>query len=85
MRSLLFAALIISVSSGAASAQSCYDLWYERNAIFNANGFCFKSRLGRETFNNSDCWTSRAKLSRSEQGRVNSIRAEERRRGCKVN
>ena len=70
---------------GNVQAKSCYDLWYERNAIMNANGYCFESRLGQETFDNTDCWTSNIKLSPSEKRRVTSIRNEERRRGCKVN
>lgn len=69
----------------AASAASCWDLWYERNAIFDRNGYCFTSNLGKRTFNNADCWTSNPSLSGSEQRRVARIQAEERRRGCKVN
>ncbi|MEM7193265.1 MAG: YARHG domain-containing protein [Pseudomonadota bacterium] len=76
--------VVLATTTGAA-AQSCYDLWYARNAIFYANGYCFKSQLGKQTFNNADCYTSNPKLSPGEQRRVDAIRAEERRRGCKVN
>ena len=69
----------------AASAASCWDLWYERNAIYDQNGYCFSSSLGKRTFNNADCWTSNPTLSQWEQRRVAQIQAEERRRGCKVN
>ena len=72
-------------SVAPASAQSCYDLWYERNAIYDAYGYCFTSRLGRETFNNSDCYTKHVDLSPDDQYRVDMIQREERRRGCKVN
>ncbi len=68
-----------------AMAASCYDLWYQRNAIYDENGYCFKTDLGRETFDNSDCWTDNPRLSKSEQRRVDAIRREERRRGCHVN
>ena len=44
----------------AASAASCWDLWYERNAIYDQNGYCFSSSLGKRTFNNADCWTPEA-------------------------
>lgn len=79
------AALAMLVSASPVLAASCYDLWYERNAIYDANGYCFKTRLGKETFDNSDCWTSNPQLTRAEQRRVEKIRREERRRGCKVN
>jgi hypothetical protein len=69
----------------AASAASCWDLWYERNAIYDRNGFCFSTSLGKRTFNNADCWTKNPSLSGNEQRRVARIQAEERRRGCKVN
>ncbi len=69
----------------AAQAQSCFDLWYERNAIFDSYGYCFKTSLGKRTFDNSDCYTSRPQLSRSDLNRVNTIKRQERRRGCKVN
>lgn len=69
----------------AASAASCWDLWYERNAIYDRNGYCFSTNLGQRTFNNADCWTRNPTLSQWEQRRVAQIQAEERRRGCKVN
>jgi hypothetical protein len=75
-------------NSGAGSAPvagSCFDLWYERNAIFDRNGYCFSSTLGKRTFDNSDCWTKTPNLSTAEQRRVAAIKAEENRRGCKVN
>jgi hypothetical protein len=86
----LIGALVISgmaaiAFAGTAAAASCYDLWYERNSIYNDNGYCFKTEMGRDTFDNSDCWTSNPSLSRSERNRVNQIVREERRRGCSVN
>lgn len=85
MRVLLAAMITLLLSASLARAESCYDLWYERNAIFDARGYCFETRLGQEVFDNSDCWTSFPKLTRAEQKRVDAIKAEERRRGCKVN
>ena len=34
---------------------SCEKLWLERNAIYNRNGRCFRSALGKAVFDNSDC------------------------------
>lgn len=85
MRVGLIALAALVGSTAIAQAESCYDLWYERNAIYDARGFCFDTQLGQETFDNSDCWTKTPKLTRAEQRRVDEIRAEERRRHCKVN
>ena len=78
-------ALAMPVVTTAANAASCYDLWYERNQIYDDNGFCFKTQLGQETFDNSDCYTNNAQLTRAEQKRVAQIKAEEKRKRCKVN
>ena len=68
----------------SANAASCYDLWYERNAIYADAGYCFKSSLGKRTFGTA-CSTHNPRLTRSEQRRVASIKKQERRKGCKVN
>jgi YARHG domain len=78
-------ALALTTAIAPAFAASCYDLWYERNAIYDDNGFCFKTDLGQNTFDNSDCYTSNAQLSRAETRRVAQIKARERAKGCKVN
>jgi hypothetical protein len=80
-----FVALAATTVAEPAFAVSCYELWYERNAIFDENGYCFETELGQQTFDNSDCWTSSPRLSQSEQQRVNRIRRQERAMGCKVN
>ncbi len=78
-------ALALTAGVAPASAASCYDLWYERNQIYDDNGFCFKSQLGQDTFDNSDCYTSHPDLSRAEERRVAQIKARERAKRCKVN
>jgi len=78
-------ALGIIVSVQPALAASCYDLWYERNAIYDRNGYCFSTQLGQETFDNSDCYTDNAELSRREQRQVDRLKNEEDNRGCNVN
>lgn len=79
------AALALTVGLSPAMAESCYDLWYERNQIFDDNGFCFKTQLGKDTFDNSDCYTSNPSLSRAEVRRVAQIKARERAKRCRVN
>lgn len=68
-----------------ARAASCFDLWYARNAIFAANGYCFSTSLGRRTFGNAGCWTRNPRLTRAEQRRVARIKRQERAQGCRVN
>ena len=86
--SRLTIAIMLAAATGfatPAAAQSCWDLWYARNLIYAENGYCFSTDLGRRTFADYDCWTKTPQLTRNEQARVNAIRAEEKRRGCKVN
>jgi hypothetical protein len=75
----------LGVTTQAAFADSCYDLWYERNAIYDDNGYCFRTALGKRVFDNSDCYTRNPSFTRAEQRRIDQIRREERRLGCKVN
>ena len=81
----ILTAVTALLSLEPAMAASCYDLWYARNAIYNDTGFCFSTRLGRETFDNGDCWTKHVQLSPDEQWRVDQLKDEEDRRGCNVN
>lgn len=80
--------LLISIVAGCvmhtqAYAESCYDLWYQRNSIYAEYGYCFKTELGKQTFGLT-CDTSNPPLTKDEKRRISQIKAEERRRGCKV-
>jgi hypothetical protein len=79
------AAGLIVPSAAMAANPSCYDLWYARNAIFDAKGYCFKTDLGQQVFDNSDCWTNSPKLTKKELAFIEAIKAEEKARHCKVN
>lgn len=73
-------------ASGIAMAKSyasmsCYQLWYARNAIYAAKGYCFKTAKARAVFG-PGCFAPFGKLSSSEQRRVNDIIYWERRKGC---
>jgi uncharacterized caspase-like protein/uncharacterized protein YraI len=65
-----------------STGDACFDLWYERNAIFAENGYCFGSDKGKANFSNDGCYTSDPQLSAQEKSRVDAITAEEARRGC---
>ena len=66
----------------AASANTCFDLWYQRNAIFAANGYCFGTAKGKANFSNDSCTTTTPNLSASERRDVDRIKSEEKRNGC---
>lgn len=68
-----------AVSSGGTT---CEKLWIERNAIFDAKGYCFTTEKGQRYFDNSDCTTSSPVLSVREKARVESLRAQEKALGC---
>ncbi|MDP4024021.1 YARHG domain-containing protein [Methylobacterium sp. NEAU 140] len=68
-----------------AAASSCDDLWYERNAVFKAAGYCFRSPRGIRTFGNAGCQfddEADVPLSARQREQVARVRATERRLGC---
>lgn len=78
-------AAIVAPGLAVAAQPSCFDLWYARNSIYDENGYCFKSSLGKEMFDNSDCWTSSPKFSKAEWAAIMEIKDEEDARNCHVN
>ena len=64
---------------------SCANLWHVRNRVYDENGYCFKTRIAKRRFDNSDCWIesqSQVKMSTVERHNVNAIVAAERENGC---
>lgn len=64
---------------------SCDDLWSERNAIFKAAGYCFRSQRGIQAFGNAGCQfddEADVPLSSRQREQVAQIRATERRLSC---
>ena len=84
LTAVIAAAGLVALPS-VAFAESCYDLWYERNEIYYENGYCFVTELAIETFGNDDCYTKHPKFSHKEQRRIAQIQAEEEDRDCHVN
>jgi hypothetical protein len=86
MRSAVIAVGALLLSVGTAEAQSCYDLWYQRNAIFKSAGYCFRTRQAIAEFGNASCQYDDERdvpLSARNRQRVESLRAQERRYGCR--
>lgn len=67
-------------TSTRVEAGVCYNLWYQRNAIFAARGYCFKS-CGRRVWGNN-CFPPYGQLSPREWQQVRQIQASERARNC---
>jgi hypothetical protein len=68
-----------------AWAESCDDLWYARNEIYKAQGYCFRTRRGIEAFGNAGCQYDNADevpLSAAQRRTIADIQREERARRC---
>ena len=86
MRKFLLAALLVGASVIPAHAQSCGDLWYERNAIYKDAGYCFNTPRGIRTFGNAGCQYDNVNdvpLSANSRARVAEIVRMERMYGCR--
>lgn len=81
------AALMTGIAASSARAQDiCGRLWVERNAIYKAKGYCFKTQRAISYFGNAGCmydYEEEVPLSRGERQRIGRIRAEERALGCR--
>jgi len=76
-----FAATLAPGGLKPARAQSCGDLWYERNKIYARNGYCFKTERAISVFGDG-CFPPYGRLSGWEKERVDEIQMMEARRGC---
>lgn len=64
---------------------SCDALWTVRNAIYDENGYCFKSARAKAVFSNEDCEftvASRVPLNDYERVNISRIVQAERNMGC---
>lgn len=69
----------------APEPDACADLWYRRNSIYKAAGFCFKSMRGREAFSNEGCQfddEADVPLSVRQRAEIADLARQEDRRGC---
>ncbi len=71
-----------SLKRAEVEGLTCHKLWIARNEIFHRNGYCFKSEKGIRYFNNSNCTSSRPKLTALEQRNKRTIRTWEIRKRC---
>ena len=84
---VLAALVVLGASAAPTWAQdACQDLWVERNSIYKANGYCFKTARAISYFGNAGClYDNEAsfRLSRAERTRIQQIRSLERQYGCR--
>ena len=86
MKTLILAGLLLCGASFAAQAQSCDELWYQRNAIYKSGGYCFKTSRAIGTFGNAGCQFDNERdvpLSANDRGRIAEIIQNERAYGCR--
>jgi hypothetical protein len=82
---LAAACLGLAASVAPARADVCFDLWVERNSIYKAYGYCFKTPKAINYFGNAGCqydYEGDIPFSRADKARVLSIKTQERALGC---
>lgn len=86
MRTFFLAAMIGVAVGAPAYAQSCDELWYQRNAIYKDAGYCFNTQRGIRTFGNAGCQYDNVNdvpLSANSRARIAEIVRMERAYGCR--
>lgn len=89
-RRCLMGVLVVAASGAGlistASAQSCQDLWVERNSYYKDAGYCFKTSRAISYFGNGGCIydiEADVPLPRGIRARIAEITRMERRNGCR--
>src|SRR5262245_31960935 len=88
MLSFMLGVIGAGVPLGGAQAQTCQELWAERNAYYNALGYCFKTTRAIKYFGKTGCSIESEdslRFSPPIRTRVNRIRDKEREVGCSAN
>jgi hypothetical protein len=86
MKKAVLLGLFVCVGAPAAWAQSCGDLWYERNSIYKDAGYCFKTTRAIRAFGNAGCQYDSeydVPLSAGARRRIADIKRMERDFGCR--
>jgi hypothetical protein len=75
-------ALAPAAGAQALSELSCRALWYQRNAVYAEQGYCFKTKDAIATFGER-CFPPYGQLTPAQQRYVNEVKAWEARKGCR--
>jgi hypothetical protein len=82
---LLLAVVSLGSTASLVQAQSCGQLWVERNSYYKNHGYCFKTQKAIGFFGNDGCRYNNegaVPLSSRERARIAEITRLERRNGC---
>ncbi len=77
------ALLLVVVASPGWADDPCPDLWFARNILYEAQGHCFSTPLGKSVFDNGDC-TGPAALTGEAEARAGMIKGLEEAHACAV-
>ncbi len=77
------AALLLTAAPAAADV-ICDELWFARNMVFHAAGYCFGSALGQAVFGNAGCTGTDISLDPDAAEAVARFRAREAEYNCAV-
>ncbi|MDH7795270.1 MULTISPECIES: YARHG domain-containing protein [unclassified Beijerinckia] len=78
---LALAVATVILPAATAQAQSCGQLWYQRNAVYAEAGYCFQTQRARAEFG-ENCFPPYGRLSPRQQAQVNAVQRQEDLRGC---
>jgi len=82
---LIGGAISFAASSVPANAGICEDLWVQRNSVYKAYGYCFKTQRAISYFGNSGCiYDSEGAIpmSGADRATVLDIKHREKAQGC---
>lgn len=85
MRTTAIATVVLLLGTVPSMAQSCDELWYQRNLIYKEAGYCFKTAAAIKNFGNAGCKfddQADVPLSARDRAEVASIKKVERAMGC---
>jgi len=87
LASIGLAGALFGLLSGIAPARAdiCDDLWVQRNSIYKAYGYCFKTPKAIAYFGNAGCqydYEGDIPFSHADKARVLAIKKQERALGC---
>ena len=89
MRFMTIGAALLTMATGLAAApayaESCQQLWVERNQMYKNHGYCFKTQRAIDHFGNGGCHIHNdgdVPFTRAERTRIEHIQQEERQQHC---
>jgi hypothetical protein len=82
---LVSAGIGLAAGIAPARADTCFDLWVQRNSIYKSYGYCFKSTKAINYFGNAGCMyhnEGSIPMSHADRSTVLAIKRTEKSLGC---